>query len=449
MFLKGYYGLQSMKSSLEPLQAHQALESFLLANSLVRFVRLHWLDFSGVLRTRFLSKHVCVQLAAGERCYGVGPAGMLFTLADTSGPPLYQSLLELRPDWSSVRLCGFRPTHASVMCFVRHKDQEDPYSQCPRYLLSQILEKSSENAVAFKVGFEVEFVLLDSSGCVPNDIDKPGAWSTTAGLRGASLAILEEISLALEASDIQVYHFHTEIPPQFELALEPLPPMQAIDCLLQTQETIKHICVNHGLSATMSPKPLLDHDIFSSTHMHLSVSPSDAEEQFLAGLLQYLPQICAFGMASYDSYLRVGDRMDTTGAWISWGTENRDVPIRKIEKARWELRTVDATANYYLLLATTIALGLRGQKENYELRHQDCRFYPSRLSEEERLSLGIDTRLPSSLREAVDSLGEVPELNEIIGYSMLALYKRVKDLDWKAFECMTKEARRQHYLAVF
>ena len=435
-----------MESCSETLQA---LERFFEANELVRFVRLHWLDFSGILRTRFLSKHVCVQLAAGTRCYGVGPAGMLFTLAETSGPPLYQSLLELRPDWSSLRLCGFKPTHASVMCFVRLKDHEDPFSQCPRNLLGQILEKSSENAVHFKVGFEIEFVLLDPSGCVPDGIDKPGAWSTTAALRGASLTILDEISIALEASDIQVYHFHTEIPPQFELALEPLPPMQAIDCLLQTQETIKHICVNHGLSATMSPKPLLDHEIFSSTHTHLSMSPSDAEEQFLAGLIQYLPQICAFGMASYDSYLRVGDRMNTTGAWISWGTENRDVPIRKIEKARWELRTVDATANYYLLLAITIALGLRGQKHNCKLRHQDCRFYPSAMSEEQRLELGIDTRLPSSLREAIDSLSKAPELDGIIGHRMLELYRRVKDLDWKAFECMTKEARRQHYLAVF
>lgn len=427
----------------------EALASFLSANLSVRFIRLHWLDFSGVLRTRFLPKRVCLQLAAGERSYGVGPAGMLFTLADTRGPPLFQSLLELRPDWPSIRLCGFANSHASVMCFVRSDDQHGPFSQCPRHLLNRVLEKSSRDGLTFKVGFEVEFVLLDASGCLPRVVDELQGWSTTAGLRGRNLVIIEEIVAALEASDIHIHHFHTESPPQLELALEPLPPMQAIDCLLQTQETIKHVCVRHGLKATMSPKPLLDHEVYSSTHMHLSMLPSDAEEDFLAGLLRNLRQLCALGMASNGSYLRVGDAMDTTGGWICWGTENRDVPIRKIAKACWELRTVDATANYYLLMAATIAVGLRGQEESLKLRQQDCRWYPSRISEEQRVLLGIDTRLPSNLQEAVESLGQAPEIKEIIGEHLLQLYTRVKDLDGAAFESMTEEARRRHYLKFF
>ena len=427
----------------------QILNSFLSANPSIRFIRFHWLDFSGILRTRFLSRRVCIQLAGGKGRYGVGPACMLFTLADTQGPPLYQSLMELRPDWPSIRRCGYAPTYASVMCFVGCDDQEDAFQQCPRRVLHRVLDTSSRDGTAFMVGFEVEFVMLDAFGNLAHTMDELQAWSTTAGLRGENLAIMEEIVAALEISDIHVYHFHTEAPPQIEFALEPLPPMQAIDCLIQAQETVKHVCVRHGFKATMSPKPLLDKAVFSSTHMHLSVLPSDAEEHFLAGLLRNLPQICAFGMASYDSYSRVGGRMDTTGAWISWGTENRDVPIRKIDQGHWELRTVDATANYYLLMATCVAVGLSGQKERLDLRQKDCRFYPSRMSEEQRSLIGIDTRLPSSLREAVDSIRRAPEVQKILGEHILQLYTHVKDLDGEAFENLTEEARRQCYLKVF
>ena len=430
-----------------PFESSQILGAFLLANPSVRFIRWHWLYLSGVERTRFLSQQVGLQLAAGERHYGVGPAGMLLTLSGSAGPPLYQSLLELCPDWVSLRLCGFKPNHASVMCYSYCKDQEEPFSQCPRYLLKRTLETSSDNGMAFNVGFEVEFVLLDASGCIPDSIDKLEAWSTTVGLRGTNLTILEEITDALELSNITVYHFHTESAPQIELALMPLPPMEAIDCLLQTQETIKHIGIQHGLKAAMLPKPLLDQNCFSSAHMHLSMLPSDGEEQFLAGLLKYLPQLCLFGMASHDSYLRIGK--GTTGTWIGWGTENRDVPIRKIEKARWELRIVDATANYYLFLATAIAVGRQGQKEDYRLQQRDCRLYPNRINEEQRLGLGIHTRLPSTLREAIDSLNQAPELKDIVGHDLLNLYKRVKSLDEEAFARMTEETRRQIYLRIF
>ncbi len=57
-------------------------------------------------------------------------------------------------------------------------------------------------------------------------------------------------------------------------------------------------------------------------------------------------------MANYDSYVR--SVSDATGAWIGFGTQNRDLPVWKIGDRHWELRMMDGTANPYLFVAAVL-----------------------------------------------------------------------------------------------
>jgi hypothetical protein len=59
------------------IQAKTLEEKFFTKNPGVKFVRLQWVDFSGVLRTRFITKTRCMQLAIGTNHYSLGQNCMI------------------------------------------------------------------------------------------------------------------------------------------------------------------------------------------------------------------------------------------------------------------------------------------------------------------------------------------------------------------------------------
>jgi glutamine synthetase len=120
------------------IQAKTLEEKFFTKNPGVKFVRLQWVDFSGVLRTRFITKTRCMQLAIGTNHYSLGQNCMIVPISTApqcfhDGPEAW----ELCPDWQTVKVCGFAPEHASVMCFNSHLGSPTtlpgvPGNCCPR-----------------------------------------------------------------------------------------------------------------------------------------------------------------------------------------------------------------------------------------------------------------------------------------------------------------------------
>jgi glutamine synthetase len=161
-------------------------------------------------------------------------------------------------------------------------------------------------------------------------------------------------------------------------------------------------------------------------HIHLSITPPDAEHCFLAGILGSLPAICALSMPNNDSYSRVKDFGGTVGSWVSWGEQLRDVPIRKVAVGHWEFRTADTTANMYLALAAVIGSGLTGIQEAQVLTWKDPQVSPGRLSCETRISYGIERQLPASLSEALDELERSQLMACVLGEELVMKYLEVK-----------------------
>lgn len=290
------------------------------------------------------------------------------------------------------------------MLFLEHTEAEDTDSKCPRMLLSRAIERlEREWATKTLAGFEIECMLLDRN-CQPlNQLDRLNSYQTTAGLRGQTLDIVEEILDHLQESSIKIHHFHTETHDQIEFALSPESPLDAIDSLVLAQETIRTVFIRHNIKATMTPKPLLDGPT-NGIHLHLSVDKlaPPHTDNFLAGILNHMKSLCAFGIANFDGYVRTGK--DAAGAWVGFGTENRDLPVRKISDQHWEFRMMDATANPYLFAAAVLLAGLSGLSEKVDLAWGDCHVFPYSLDEEERVKYRLDESMPSGLREALESL---------------------------------------------
>jgi len=224
--------------------------------------------------------------------------------------------------------------------------------------------------------------------------------------------------------------------------------VQAIDALMFAQETIRTIFVRHGLKATMAPKPVFNGPQ-NGCHMHLSLSNSSPQisDSFTAGILEKMKAICAFGMATYESYTRVVD--DGAGLWIGWGTENRHLPIRKVGADHWEFRFFDATANPYLAMAATLAAGLNGIRTRMPLNFKDCSVFPQWLTATQLRAYGITQKMATSLQETLDAVNADCDMRQWIGDRLLSMYSEVKEREIAAFDRMTDEQRRQKYLNYF
>ncbi|OBT70595.1 hypothetical protein VF21_10324 [Pseudogymnoascus sp. 05NY08] len=410
------------------------LQEFLQNRNWTQYIRLQWIDFSGILRTRFVPRDRCLEIAKGNEEYLLPQVSMIIPVSKSPIP--IASDLEiwcLRPDWSSIRCCGFKENHASVMCFLAHKEAEETYNKCPRMLLSRGLQRlQTEWDTKVLAGFEIEVMLLDQD-CQPlNDIDRLNSYQTTAGLRGKKLDIVEEILDSFKVSSINVHHFHTETHDQIEFALSPEPLLDAVDSLILAQETIRTIFVRHNIKATMTPKP--------------SLKGQQMEFTFTC-VLTHMNPLCAFGMANFDSYVRT-----TTGAagkWAGYGTENRDLPVRKITEQHWEFRMTDGTSNPYLFAGAVLLAGICGLSQKLTLAWEDCHVFPHSLDEGGRAKYGLDKRMPSSLREALDSLKTDNSIKSWIPKDMLNSYIAVKEKDAEAFQKMTDDQRRLRFLEFF
>ncbi|OKL60009.1 hypothetical protein UA08_04893 [Talaromyces atroroseus] len=411
------------------LPDEEELQKFLQENRSTKDIRLQWIDFSGILRARFVPIARCLQIAQGKEEYLIPQVSMIIPVS--TAPKCFPTSNEietwvLRPDWTSLRCCGFRPSHASVMCFVEHKEAEEKYNKCPRMLLTRELDRLERLwGVKMLAGFEIEVMLLDQNFAPPiNQLDRLNSYQTTAGLRGQTLEAVEEILDCLKESSITIHHFHTETHDQIEFSLSPESPLNAIDSLILAQETIRTVFIRHYIKATMTPKPLINGPT-NGIHLHLSVDKlaPPHTDNFLAGILTHIKSLCALGMANFDGYVRT--TKDSAGAWIGFGTENRDLPVRKINDQHCQ----------------SVPVYRGGFTGWLEWVHPEHGF--------DLEGLSLDERMPTSLQEALESLKADEMMKTLIPGRLLDAYIAVKEKEVEVFQKMSDDQRRLRFLEYF
>ncbi|KAI0096583.1 glutamine synthetase [Nemania sp. FL0031] len=430
------------------------LRDFFEKHPVVDIVRLHWVDYSGVLRTRFIPKQRALKLSEDGDSYSLAQNCMIIPISTApdcfaAGPERWRA----QPDWESLRPCGFNPRHAIVLCFLDKVESPKRFSFCPRTLLQHALDVHEKSkAGSLLVGFEIEFVLLGPDDELYKPVDRVTGFSRAAGLRSKTMTILDQVLDALALSRIPIHHFHTEVADQIEIAIAPLPPMEAIDALYLTQETIHTIFIQHGIKVSMAPRPVKGGPQ-NGCHMHLSLSDGDVvlAEHFIAGILDKMLSLCALGMANVDSYARVVP--DGAGLLIGWGTENRDLPIRKVGERHWEFRVVDATSNAYLFLTALLHSGAKGIREMQPLNFKDCNEFiepiPSTSIEKYTGKYGIVDEMPKSLRATLAALKSDGDLADWIGSDSLRQYVSIKEKEIETFGNMDLDVRRKRFLEYF
>lgn len=472
---------------------------FMQQNSGIKFVYVQWLDYMATMRVRILPiKEFTRIIYEGERIgISQGNTGTLqndtlTAIVNTKGQ------IYVEPDLRSLRQAhGKDPLNAATVMSYWRSENGNPLPACPRNNLETIItELQYKHDITLLVGFEIEvtFLVRDKALDPSNPKQAQGsyegattvhAWSTLTPAQWLQGPMLAEIATSLSDMGIDLQQFHAESGPgQYEFILPPAPPLLAVDTLIQTRQVIAQIAALHGLQATLHPKPFGDKGAGSAAHTHISMHPPTRDKDFfVGGVLRHLPALCAFTMPDAQSYGRVVDDQWTGGTWVSWGTQNRECPLRRVEDGHWEIRCLDGLANMYFVMAGVVAAGMLGlssaaataplaqtydrsvagaaEQENMgtvegeekpqqvvperelEYKELDLPVNPSTLDDEARTRYGVTRKMPKSFDEAFARLKADGELKEAFGSEIVRDYLTMKDREQDMLDEMSEVERRE------
>lgn len=447
-----------MSLKLSTTQAHW--KDFLVQNEGIKFVWVQFTTYMGTNHVRMVTVSKFTEMVESGQNLSL-PQVVLHLLPHdkvaTEGS-LTGSVF-LKPDLTTI-YCRQDLTDSRAVLISWWVDKEgSPIAQCARSKLHNLsLQVLQKTGFSILLGFEVELIFMKRK--FDNDHDEFEAtntehsWSSMTASDEKLLPVLEEIMDSLQKLDIQIEQFHAEIAPgQWEFVLPPASPLEAVDCLVTTRQTIMSVAQRHGLRATLHPRPFPD-DAGTGSHVHISLNSEQGQdlwktESFFAGVLEQFPAIAAFTLPHEISYCRVQPGISSGGLYVAWGRDNRETILRRMAVNRFEIKMMDGLANPYLALCAILAAGLNGMVTDMALVSGDCKVPPSSMSEHERQAMGIKEKIPQTLEGSLATLEGNEVLRDLLGDSMVSTYIAVKRGEMKELNAMTPTDRRNWLISNF
>ena len=361
------------------LSSTDALDAFMRANPDVKYIWMQWVDYTATIRVRVFPILEFAKIVRKQRRIGISLAVFWMLQDDTVTPEgSTTGQFYMEPDLSSLRRnVGIDSKSATVMTYWRTEEGTE-LEGCPRTTLQNVTKKlKTEHDIDVTCGFEIEVVLMKPVTNANGDEDfvpcvRNHSWSNMTTDTRRMVPLLEEISDSLASIGINLEQFHAEsCPGQFEFILPPNSPVAAVDTLLKARQVVVNVAEQHGLRATLYPRPI-PKAAGTASHAHVSISPATKEDSFLAGVLEHYPALVSFTLSQDVSYDRVKAGIWAGSEWVTFGTQNRETPIRKISPGHWEIKSLDGLANMYFAMAAFIAAGYVGITEQKELTNKDC-----------------------------------------------------------------------------
>ncbi|KAF5862402.1 hypothetical protein ETB97_011676 [Aspergillus alliaceus] len=424
------------------------LDAFMRNNPDVKYIWMQFIDYTNTTRVRIFPVAEFAKIVRKQRRIGICLCTQLMLQDDSIAPEgSVTGQFYMEPDLSSLcRNVGINSKSATVMTYWK-TEEGAPLPGCPRTTLQRVTNNLREHGIEVKCGFEIEVIFLKPTTNASGETEyvpvvQNHSWSQMTRDTRTMVPLLEEIVDSLASVGIHLEQFHAESAPgQFEFVLPPGSPITAVDTLLKARQIVTCVVEQHGLRATLHPRPL-PHAAGSASHAHVSISPPTHEVSFLAGIMRHYPALAAFTLSQDVSYDRVKSGLWAGSEWVTWGTQNRETPIRKISPGHWEIKTLDGLANMYLAMVAFLAAGYLGVKENLPLTNKDCIHDAAKLPPSEREALGIITQLPKSMSQSLDALDADSALQSVIGETLVKNYTIVKRIESKRLLDMDETVKR-------
>jgi glutamine synthetase len=433
----------------------------------LRLVRFLWCGNDGTVRAKASSLHGLEERI--ESGIGLTVAMQAMNSLDQLQPvegmgPVGE--VRLVPDPDTFRLLPYAPHLGAMVVDMLALDGE-PAAVCQRTFLKRMESRLAERGARLEVAFENEFSLAVYVDGAYVPIDSGLCFSTISAT--AAQDYLDELVAALGAQRIVLEQYYSELGHgQHEISTQHAPALRAADEQLFVRETLRGVAAQHGLAASLAPKPWPD-NAGNGGHIHFSLWDEAGERNrfydagaadrlsgearsFVAGVLEHLPGLCGLTAPSFNSYHRILPQY-WAGAFVCWGHDNREAPVR-VPSVFWgmeeastnaELKAADASANPYLAVGGLIAAGLDGIERGLE-PPEPVEVDPATIDEGEREDLGI-VRLPETQREALDALAADPVLLDALGPVLAESYLAVRRSEWAAYSVGDEAFEQQgHFL---
>jgi len=374
--------------------------------------------------------------------------------------------IRLVPDPSTFTRLPYAPQQALVFVDLRTLDGA-PWGACPRSFLQRAIAQAADAGFAVQAAFEPEWSLARREGDEYQPYDESLCFSTIGMLTAAP--VIADVVDALTAQGLVVEQYYPELGHgQQELSIRHAPALRAADNQLRYRETVRAVAWQHGLVASLAPKPW-PNQAGNGAHVHWSLWDRDGAtnllydpslpyglsalgRQFVAGVLDHLPGLVALTCPSFNSYHRLRPQ-SWSSAFTCYGPDNREAAVRicstfrgeEMASTNLELKASDNSCNPYLALGGLIAAGLDGVHRALELDEGRLALVdPATLTDAQRAERGI-RRLPTTLGEALDALEGDRVLLDALGELLARSYLAVRRSEWEAYSAQDAAFEQKHH----
>jgi glutamine synthetase len=328
-----------------------------------------------------------------------------------------------------------------------------PYPFSPRQLLRAQLRRLEEKGMAFMVGLEVEWYLLEA---VEEHLTEEHL--SIPGIRGQPLAtrapepgysyhsesnmdlmqpVLSALAEAYDGLGLGLRSMENEWGPgQVECTFAPKKGLAAADDVVLFRTATKQICRRMGHVATFMCRPALKGYYSSGWHLHQSLveaasganvlTPegdgallSPMGMNYLGGLVTHAVAYTAFTTPTVNGYRRFRPNSLAPDR-VCWAFDHRGVMLRVLgaegdPASRIENRIGEPAANPYLYMASQVAAGLDGIDNALDPGPADDEPYAA-----------DRTMLPKDLGAALDALEDEPLFRTQFGDVFMDYYLKLK-----------------------
>lgn len=411
----------------------------------VEFIRLQFTDMFGVIKNIAVTSRELPRIL-DNRCR------VDWTLI-TGECMENEAEMFLYPDLDTFAILPWRPQQGKVARFLCDLYCADgtPYKNSSRYILKQNLEKAGEEGYTFFADPECEFFLFhtDDNG-IPTTVSHEQAGYLDVSPLDLGENARRDMVLTLEDMGVEVESSHHEkAPAQHEIDFRYGEAGRIADCVMTFKMAVRTVARRHGLHATFMPKPRSE---FNGSGMHLKFSLvkdgqnifecketpgkiSDAAFYFAGGLLAHSREMALITNPLVNSYKRLvpGYGAPTELTWTDSDQKSLvRIPFFRGQESMVELRSPDAAANPYLVLAVCLAAGMDGIRK---------RLVPLKAGKTENPDC-----LPETLKEAIDIFENSSWIREILGEDFCRIYVESKKKEWLRYTRQVTDWEVEEYL---
>lgn len=314
-------------------------------------------------------------------------------------------------------------------CFLQQSGVADESRWGPEfefYIFNHINYKNDINTASYQIDSEEADwnTTSESNNNVGHKIPRKGGYHAIPPL-DVLYNVRAEMVRIIEEAGIPVRYHHHEVggPGQSEIEIRMHPLTLAGDVAMMVKYIIKMTAKQNNRTVTFMPKPLYN-EAGSGMHFHQQLFKnnqpvffdpkgyaglSETALHYIGGLLHHGPALLGLTNPSTNSYKRLVPGFEAP-VRLFFGLANRSAAIRIPKYAtapnekRFEFRPPDATCNIYLALAAQLMAGIDGIKKKIDPTQAgfgpyDVNVYD--LPPDQRKKI---RQLPTSLKEALDSL---------------------------------------------